>query len=70
MDFIRPFAGTNDTLFTLKPEGDKTNVTWTMSGRNNFLTKAIGFFMNCDKMVGDQFEQGLPNMKSIVESGS
>lgn len=25
--------------------------------------------VNCDKMVGGQFEQGLANLKQIVESG-
>jgi hypothetical protein len=64
LEFVRPFAGVNDTLFTFKPAGDKTNVTWTMSGRNNFITKAIGLFMNCDKMVGDQFEKGLANLEA------
>jgi len=69
LDFIRPFAGTNDTKFTFKPEGDQTAVTWSMAGKNNFITKAVGLCMNCEKMVGDQFEQGLTNMKSIVETG-
>jgi polyketide cyclase/dehydrase/lipid transport protein len=70
LEFVRPFAGVNDTLFTFKPVGDKTNVTWTMSGRNNFMTKAIGLFMNCDKMVGDQFEKGLANMEALAASES
>jgi hypothetical protein len=70
LEFIRPFAGVNDTLFTIKPAGDKTNVTWTMSGRNNFITKAISLFMDCDKMVGPQFEKGLASMETaaIAES--
>lgn len=70
LEFIRPFAGVNDTLFTFKPIGDKTNVTWTMSGNNNFITKAIGLFMNCDKMVGPQFEQGLASMEQCAKSAS
>jgi hypothetical protein len=63
LEFIRPFAGINDTLFTIKPAGDRTNVTWTMTGKNNFITKAISLFMDCDKMVGPQFEQGLASME-------
>ena len=34
----------------------------------NFLSKAIGLFMNMDKMIGGQFEQGLAQMKSVVEA--
>jgi hypothetical protein len=70
LEFIRPFAGVNDTLFTIKPVGDKTNVTWTMTGKNNFITKAISLFMDCDKMVGPQFEQGLANMEAAAGTQS
>jgi hypothetical protein len=31
------------------------------------MSKAVGLFMNCDKMVGGQFEQGLAQMKAVVE---
>src|SRR4051812_32277108 len=70
LEFVRPFAGVNDTLFTIEPAGEKANVTWTMSGRNNFITKAISLFMDCDKMVGPQFEKGLASMEAaaVVES--
>src|SRR4051812_20770739 len=66
LEFVRPFAGVNDTLFTIKPAGDKTNVTWTMSARNNFITKAVSLFMDCDKMVGPQFEKGLASMEAAA----
>ena len=64
--FLKPFAATNTTEFTLKPEGNGTAVTWSMAGKNGFIGKAVGLFMNCDKMVGTQFEKGFENLKSIV----
>ena len=67
LEFIRPFAGTNDVDFTFKPEGSGTLVTWTMSGKNNFMSKAVGLVMDCDKMCGGFFEKGLANLKAIVE---
>src|SRR6185295_1013284 len=70
LEFIRPFAGVNDTLFTIKPAGDKTNVTWTMSGKNGFMGKAISLVMDCDKMVGPQFEKGLANMETAANAES
>jgi hypothetical protein len=70
LEFVRPFAGVNDTLFTFKPIGDKTNVNWAMSGRNNFITKAISLFMDCDAMVGPQFEQGLASMEAAAVADS
>jgi hypothetical protein len=70
LDFVKPFAGTNTAEFTFKPQGDQTAVTWSMSGRQNFVTKAICMFMDMDKMVGGQFEQGLAQMKSVAEAAS
>ena len=67
LEFIRPFAGVNDVEFLLKPVGDQTTISWTMSGKKNFIAKALGLVMNCDKMVGGQFEQGLANLKTLAE---
>lgn len=69
LHFIKPMEGDCDTEMALKPEGDKTHLTWTMSGKNNFVGKAIGLFMDCEKMCGDQFEQGFANLKGVVAAG-
>lgn len=68
LEFLKPFKATNTAEFTFKPEGDQTAVTWSMSGKNNFVGKAFGMIVNCDKMVGTQFEKGLATMKSIAEA--
>jgi serine/threonine protein kinase HipA of HipAB toxin-antitoxin module len=52
----------------IEPAGDQTRLSWNMSGKNGFMAKAIGLFMDCEKMCGDQFEKGLANMKAIVEA--
>ena len=70
LEFFKPFAAVNDTLFTFKPSGDGTTVTWTMSGQNNFVSKAMCLFINMDRMVGGMFEQGLTQMKTVVERSS
>ena len=67
LEFFEPFAATSTAQFAFKPEGAGTAVTWTMEGKNNFIGKAIGLFMDCDKMVGGQFEKGLAAIKAIVE---
>lgn len=66
--FLKPMKAENDVVFSFAPVGDGTEVTWTMYGPNNFVGKAVGLLMNCEKMVGGQFEQGLANMKSVVEN--
>ncbi|MDZ4287407.1 MAG: SRPBCC family protein [Prosthecobacter sp.] len=68
LDFIKPFPGTSETTFTFKPEGAGTAVTWTMTGKRNFIMKAMGLVMNCDQMMGGFFEKGLASIKSIVET--
>src|SRR5262249_32938667 len=68
LEFMRPFAGTNDVEFTFKPDGKQTVVTWSMAGNKNFITKAFGLVMSMDKMVGGMFEQGLGQLKTIAES--
>ncbi len=68
LEFIRPFAGTNDVEFTFRPEGDQTSVTWDMQGRNNFMSKAFCVFVNMDKLVGGDFEKGLAQLKAVVEA--
>jgi hypothetical protein len=70
LEFIKPFPGTSDVNFNFKPEGAGTLVTWTMTGKNNLIGKAMSLFMDCDKMIGGSFEQGLANMKKVVESGA
>ncbi len=67
LEFREPMAGESDTAFTFKPDGDQTTVTWNMTGKNNFVGKAFCLFMNMDKMIGGQFEEGLANLKSVVE---
>jgi hypothetical protein len=69
VDFVRPFAGTNTSEFQFKPEGDQTAVTWTMSGEQNFFAKAFCLVMNGQKMMGDDMEKGLAQMKSVAEGG-
>jgi hypothetical protein len=68
LEFLKPMKATNAAEFTFKPEGSKTTVTWIMTGKNNFIGKAFGLIVNCDKMVGGQFEKGLADMKTVAEA--
>jgi uncharacterized protein YndB with AHSA1/START domain len=68
LDFVKPMEDTANVEFTFKPQGDQTVVTWAMFGKNNFIGRAFCMFMDMDEMIGSQFEQGLANMKSVVEA--
>jgi hypothetical protein len=68
LEFIAPWKARNKTVFKLTPENGGTAVNWIMTGKSPFMFKLMGLFMNIDKMVGKDFEQGLANLKSIAES--
>jgi uncharacterized protein YndB with AHSA1/START domain len=68
LEFIKPFPSTARNDFNFSSEDNGTKVTWTMSGENNFLSKAFCLFMGCmDRMIGPDFEKGLALMKSAAE---
>ncbi len=70
LEFIKPFAATNTSQFDFAPSGSGTQVTWAMSGRNNFTSKAFSVFMDMDKMVGADFERGLANLDTVTAAAA
>lgn len=68
LEFLKPMNVTNTSEFSFAPEGDGTRVTWELTGKNNFMGKAFGLFMNMDKMIGADFEKGLAKLKQVVEA--
>lgn len=67
LDMLKPFEAHNIVEFTLASNGGATNVTWAMHGPSPYVAKVMSLFMDCDKMVGKQFEEGLANLKTIAE---
>jgi len=65
LEFLKPFQASNTAEFSFKPAGQETLVTWSMTGQNNFMFKAVGLFMSMDKMVGGDFEKGLASLKLL-----
>ncbi len=68
IDFVKPFEGTSDVELTFEPEADGTRVTWTMTGKQNFVGKAMSLVMDCDKMIGPKFEEGLANLGAVASN--
>ena len=67
MAFLKPFKANNAVEFVFKGRGNQTDVTWNMTGTNNFFFKAFSLFMDCDKMVGPDFERGLANLNQVCQ---
>jgi hypothetical protein len=68
LEFLKPFIATNTAEFIFKVNGNQTEIAWSMLGKPNFINKAMNVIMDCQKMVGSQFEQGLAQLKIIAES--
>lgn len=68
LDFEKPMQATNMAAFTILPESGGTVVSWSMSGKNSVMGKVMGLFMNCEQMVGGQFEKGLASLKAVAEA--
>jgi hypothetical protein len=67
LQFIKPFEARNVAEFTMIPKGDTTEVTWLMRGPTPFISKVMQVFFNMDKMIGNDFEVGLANLKAQAE---
>jgi len=68
LDFLKPFEAHNQAEFALEPMPDGgTEVRWTMHGPANFVSKLMGVFIDMDKMVGSDFEDGLQNLRQLAE---
>lgn len=67
LDFVKPFAATNQARFDLEPTGTGTRVRWAMEGRALFMQRVMGVFFDVEKMMGKNFEDGLANLKRVVE---
>jgi uncharacterized protein YndB with AHSA1/START domain len=70
MEFKEPMAATHTADFTFRREGEGTVMSWSMYGSNNFVGKAMSLFIDCDKMIGDEFAKGLSTLKEQVEKNA
>jgi len=66
-DFMKPFEGTSDAEFIFSGHDNQTNVIWTMTGRQNFIGKAMCLVYSMERMVGPDFERGLMQLKMVSE---
>ncbi len=67
--FIKPWKSQSDAyLRVVGLESKQTNVTWGFKGKNKFPFSIFMLFMNMDKAVGKDFEEGLTNLKQHLEN--
>ena len=67
--FLKPFKSTSDAyIITKEVDVNVTKVVWGFSGNNKFPMSIMMLFMNMDKAVGKDFEEGLDSLKQILEN--
>ncbi len=67
LDFVTPFEADNVVEFSLSTDGDRTTVTQAMYGPSPYISKLMTIFFSVEKMVGDKYEEGLVNLKTLAE---
>jgi len=67
--FIKPFEGIANAYITIGSVsgGDQTKVIWGFKSRMKYPMNIMLFFMNMEKMVGNDLDTGLKNLKNILE---
>ena len=55
--------------FTLKDLGGKTKLTWAIDGENSLKPIGNYFGLGMNRYLGPMYEQGLSNLKSLIETG-
>ena len=65
--FIRPFESEADGFVKLKPDGDKTNVSWGFESTMSYPFNIMKLFMNMEESIDKDFTLGLSKLKAICE---
>lgn len=66
--FIRPFKSTNWAFITTTRINDnQTLVHWEFSAKMKYPMNLMLVFMNMEKMIGNDLQKGLQNLKAILE---
>jgi hypothetical protein len=66
--FIKPFESTATSAITTQSVSpNETKVKWEFHGKMNYPFNLMGLFMNMEKMIGDDLQTGLTNLKPVLE---
>lgn len=67
--FLKPFESTEAAYMTTKSlMEDQTTVKWGFNGHMKYPMNLMLLFMDFDKILGDDLDTGLKNLKQLLES--
>ncbi len=68
LEFYKPFKSESDAYIrTEKIDANTTEVSWGFDGEMSPPMNVMLLFMNMDKQVGNDFEEGLAKLKEVLE---
>jgi uncharacterized protein YndB with AHSA1/START domain len=66
--FIKPFEAKEPAFMTTESLAEnQTRVLWGFNGHMDYPMNLMFLFMDMEKMIGDDLETGLTNLKTILE---
>jgi len=68
VDWLKPFKAHNLNEFTIRAQGDQTEVTWSIQASNLYAMKVVGIFVDMQSEFGKHMESALKNLKSVAEN--
>jgi hypothetical protein len=68
LHFIKPWESKADAFMTTASVTDSiTKVNWGFKSKMPYPMNLMRLFMNMEKMLGDDYEKGLNNLKQVLE---
>lgn len=66
--FIKPFESTSyASMSAFSVTENQTKVQWVFNGKMKYPMNLMLLFMNMEKMIGNDLEKGLQNLKALLE---
>ncbi len=70
LNYMKPLPMSQLAEITLIPAAAGTIVQWSVTGKNNFISRLYCTVQQVDKMIGNQFESGLAKLKTKIETSA
>lgn len=68
LKMTKPFVAENKIIYKIIPLENGSVFTWAMEGDGGFMGKLMSTFIDCEKMIGDEFSAGIKNLKTLIEA--
>jgi hypothetical protein len=69
IQFIKPFPGLAQAAMSIdKINDNQSNVSWSLKSSMKYPSNIMLLFLNMEKLIGNDLEIGLSNLKKLMES--